>query len=106
MLKKGFSSLKSLSKSQNVVFTSNPTQFEIAGVNFLGSSGENIKDMQAYAKFDSSLHALKTTLKINHIAPTCPDTLRCYPFTTKDPLVITQTPHVYFACNADKFDSE
>lgn len=59
--------------------------------------------MLAYSNCYSGIDALKSTLMINHIAPTCPDTLWCFPFTQWDPLIIEKSPHVYFACNTDKF---
>jgi len=55
--------------------------------------------MMAYGSYESELTALEETLKINHIAPTCPDTLRCLPFENLDPLILESSPHVYFACN-------
>lgn len=75
MLKRAFPSLAGLAKSQNVVFTSNPSSFEVNGINFLGTSGENVMDLMAYSDCPSGIEALKSTLLINHIAPTCPDTL-------------------------------
>ena len=76
-------------KSQtNIVMTTNPTRFTINGVEFLGTGGENVKDIMSYAKVDSELDALDLSLNINHIAPTCPDTLRCVPLDKIDPLII------------------
>lgn len=42
---------------------------------------------------------MELTLKMRHLAPTCPDTLRSYPFVEQDPFVIQRFPHVYFAGN-------
>ncbi len=42
-------------------------------------------------------------MKMRHLAPTCPDTLRSYPFIEQDPFVITRFPHVYFCGNQDSY---
>lgn len=42
---------------------------------------------------------LEHTLRIRHICPTSPDTLRTYSFTENDPFVVGEAPHVYFAGN-------
>ncbi|PRQ76978.1 hypothetical protein AAT19DRAFT_12396 [Rhodotorula toruloides] len=49
------------------------------------------------------LHPAQQTLEWSHIAPTCPDTLWCYPFSGKEPFVLKQTPHVYFFGNQPSF---
>ncbi len=36
-------------------------------------------------------------------APTAPDTLACYPFLDRDPFVISDCPHVFFAGNQPSF---
>ena len=40
---------------------------------------------------------LYQTLEMRHIAPTCPDTLRSYPFENEDPLIIREGHNVYFS---------
>lgn len=49
---------------------------------------------------------LLETLEMRHLAPTCPDTLRSYPFEKEDPLVIENAPNVYFSCNAKEYNSQ
>ena len=44
---------------------------------------------------------MELTLKMRHLAPTCPDTLRSYPFVEYDPFIIEKFPHVYFCGNQD-----
>ncbi len=40
-----------------------------------------------------------------HMAPTAPDTLTCYPFGDDDPFLMRAAPHVYFAGNQPEFAS-
>ena len=47
--------------------------------------------------------ALVETLHFQHVAPTAPDTLGCRPYTTTDPFIIGECPHVYFAANQPAF---
>ena len=42
---------------------------------------------------------MEQTLQMNHIFPTCPDTLRSYPFVNEDPFITQEVPHLYFAAN-------
>ncbi len=49
------------------------------------------------------LDMLEQTLQWRHMAPTAPDTLTCYPFATKDPMVISECPHIYFAGGQPEF---
>lgn len=85
---------------------SNPHQASINGVRFLGTSGQNVGDIQKYSSRDSHLEILEETLRLRHLAPTAPDTLGCYPFYQKDPFILEECPHVYFSGNAPKFDSK
>uniref|UniRef100_A0A3Q4BK08 DNA polymerase delta subunit 2 n=1 Tax=Mola mola TaxID=94237 RepID=A0A3Q4BK08_MOLML len=77
---------------------SNPYQANIDGV-FLGTSGQNVRDIQRYSSMDSHLEILEETLRLRHLAPTAPDTL-CYPFYKSDPFILEECPHVYFSGNA------
>lgn len=51
----------------------------------------------------AALGALEDTLAWRHAAPTCPDTLGCYPFYLADPFIIEDCPDVYFAGNQPRF---
>lgn len=42
---------------------------------FLGTSGQNVGDIQKYSSMDSHLEILEETLRLRHLAPTAPDTL-------------------------------
>jgi DNA polymerase delta subunit 2 len=99
------------------------------GLNFLGTSGQNVKDMMlnSISKNEDEglkcLRAIKQTLEMRHLCPTAPDTLRVYPFKESDPFVIsgnelnfdedqdnkslyTQVPHVYFVGNMEAYNEE
>lgn len=86
--------------------SSNPYQADIDGVRFLGTSGQNVSDIQKYSSLDSHLDILEDTLRLRHLAPTAPDTLGCYPFYLKDPFILEECPHVYFSGNAPSFQSK
>ncbi|AWP06764.1 putative DNA polymerase delta subunit 2 [Scophthalmus maximus] len=85
---------------------SNPYQANVDGVRFLGTSGQNVSDIQRYSSMDSHLEILEETLRLRHLAPTAPDTLGCYPFYQKDPFILEECPHVYFSGNAPTFESK
>ena len=84
----------------------NPYQCEIEGRLILGTSGQNIQDIERYSRIEDPLECLRSTIQWAHIAPTCPDTLPCYPYHSQDPFVITDCPHVYFAGNTPEFKTE
>ncbi|XP_023694246.1 DNA polymerase delta subunit 2 [Paramormyrops kingsleyae] len=84
----------------------NPYQADIDGVRFLGTSGQNVKDVVKYSSMDSHLDVLERTLRLRHLAPTAPDTLGCYPFYQSDPFIIEECPHVYFSGNAPSYQAK
>lgn len=49
---------------------------------------------------------LEGSLRWRNIAPTCPDTLGCYPFQDDDPFIMDACPHVYFAGNQREFGTK
>ena len=70
------------------------------GLEFLGTSGQNIHDMQLFAKLSdpSPLGCLKLLLEMRQLCPTAPDTLRAFPFKDFDPFMIdAKGPDVFFA---------
>lgn len=85
---------------------SNPYQADVDGVRFLGTSGQNVSDIQRYSSMDNHCEILEETLQLRHLAPTAPDTLGCYPFYQKDPFILEECPHVYFSGNAPSFQSK
>lgn len=85
----------------------NPYQFEIADRLILGTSGQNIDNIRKFSTVEDPLECMKNTLKWSHIAPTCPDTLPCYPYYNEDPFIIEQCPHIYFAAqNSENFQTD
>ena len=56
---------------------------------------------------DDRLQTLHRSLEFQHLAPTAPDTLGCYPFAEKseDPFVVRQCPQIYFAGNQPRFET-
>ncbi|KAK9122657.1 hypothetical protein Sjap_012259 [Stephania japonica] len=88
-------------------FTSctNPHLFELDGVSFLGTSGQNVDDLEKYSDAKDKLEFMERQLRWRHIAPTAPNTLECYPFTDRDPFFMESCPHVYFVGNQNKYES-
>ena len=87
-----------------VNFVTNPHQFNINGIRFLGTSGQNIKDIRMFSDgWKDPVDILEHSLMIRHTCPTSPDTLRSYSFTESDPFIISDAPHVYFAGNQPLF---
>ncbi|KAF6149338.1 hypothetical protein GIB67_016876 [Kingdonia uniflora] len=87
------------------VSCTNPHSFEVDSVRFLGTSGQNIDDLDRYSNAESRLDFMERTLRWRHIAPTAPNTLGCYPFTDRDPFLMEKCPHVYFVGNQSKYEN-
>ncbi|XP_059668512.1 DNA polymerase delta small subunit [Cornus florida] len=83
----------------------NPHSFDLDNVRFLGTSGQNIDDLEKYSEAKDKLEFMERTLRWRHLAPTSPNTLGCYPFTDRDPFFIESCPHVYFVGNQDKYET-
>ncbi|KAH7299968.1 hypothetical protein KP509_24G038500 [Ceratopteris richardii] len=84
----------------------NPHCFELDGVRILGTSGQNIDDLDKYSVADSKVEFMERTLRWRHIAPTAPDTLGCYPYTDRDPFILNACPHIYFCGNQKKYETK
>lgn len=52
---------------------------------------------------DERLSAAFRLLSYGHVAPTCPDTLWCFPFTDRDPFIIDEAPDVFVIGNQPRF---
>ncbi|XP_036766152.1 DNA polymerase delta subunit 2 isoform X3 [Manis pentadactyla] len=83
----------------------NPYQATIDGVRFLGTSGQNVRDIFRYSSMEDHVEILEWTLRVRHLSPTAPDTLGCYPFYKIDPFILLECPHVYFCGNTPSFGS-
>lgn len=53
----------------------NPYQATIDGVRFLGTSGQNVRDIFRYSSMEDHVEILEWTLRVRHLSPTAPDTL-------------------------------
>jgi DNA polymerase delta subunit 2 len=80
----------------------NPYNFEIYShktktkKTFLGTSGENINNILQFTDINDPLVAMEKTIEWGHLAPLAPDTLRIYPYSQSDPLLLNNIPDVYF----------
>jgi len=83
----------------------NPYSCTVRGRTLLGTSGQPVNTLLRYTADVSPMDLLRSTLRWRHLAPCAPDTLAMYPFHKRDPLVIEETPHVYFSGNQDEFES-
>ncbi|XP_039146156.1 DNA polymerase delta small subunit isoform X3 [Dioscorea cayenensis subsp. rotundata] len=83
----------------------NPHQFELDDIQFIGTSGQNIHDLDKYSEATEKVEFVERTLRWRHLAPTAPNTLGCYPFTDKEPFLLESCPHVYFTGNQDRFET-
>ena len=91
---------------------SNPFIFDIYSQktkvkkNFLGTSGENINSILQYTDINNPLIAMKKTIEWGHLAPLAPDTLRIYPYSSTDPLVLKKIPDVYLISGKNDLNKE
>ncbi|XP_047160136.1 DNA polymerase delta small subunit isoform X5 [Vigna umbellata] len=53
----------------------NPHSFELDNVRFLGTSGQNVDDLDKYSDAKDKLEFMERTLRWRHLAPTAPNTL-------------------------------
>ncbi|KAK9478819.1 DNA polymerase alpha/epsilon subunit B-domain-containing protein [Lipomyces japonicus] len=84
----------------------NPYWWDCDGLRIFGTSGQPINDIYKYVEGDDRIQMMEHTLQWQHAAPTAPDTLWCYPFVDRDPFILSETPHLYFAGNQPKFDTK
>ena len=83
----------------------NPHCVTERGVSFIGTSGQNIRDVYRYSSLEDGLDLLEHTLRWGNLAPTAPDTLPCYPVADKDVFAMEEWPHVYFSGMMGEFGS-
>lgn len=84
----------------------NPHEFELDGVSFLGTSGQNIDDIYKYSDEENRLALLQRVLQWGHMVPTAPDTITCYPLSDSDPFILQSAPHVFFVGNQPSYSSQ
>lgn len=83
--------------STSARLTTNPHCVTERGVRFIGTSGQNVRDVYRYSSLEDGLDVLEHTLRWGNLAPTAPDTLPCYPVADKDVFALEEWPHVYFS---------
>ena len=77
---------------------------DTSSVCILGHSGQPVEDIARFSSLCDPLDALESTVVWQHLAPTAPDTLACFPFKNNDPFVIQgRCPDVLFTGNAEAF---
>ncbi|XP_055302693.1 DNA polymerase delta subunit 2 isoform X2 [Sitodiplosis mosellana] len=81
----------------------NPYEFYVEDRLILGTSGQNVSNIQKFSHIEDPLDALRSVAKWSILAPTAPDTLSCYPYSDQDPFIIKQCPHILFAGNSTEF---
>jgi DNA polymerase delta subunit 2 len=90
-------------KYGNMTVRTNPFKAAINDLVMLGTSGQNVTDIIQYTNIEKGIDALDLISQGRYLAPTAPDTLACYPFTVKDPLIVSESngpvPHLLFAGN-------
>lgn len=84
----------------------NPYYCSLEGVKIMGSSGQPVRDIMWYSDIEDPLEAMENCLKWSHLAPTAPDTLGCFPYYDRDPFIIEECPHVFFAGNQPSFGTK
>lgn len=62
--------------SKRVTGVTNPCEFEIGNMLFLGSSGENVTNLKKFCNYsENPMDIMEMLIWSRHIAPSCPDTL-------------------------------
>ncbi|KAF2156844.1 hypothetical protein K461DRAFT_317034 [Myriangium duriaei CBS 260.36] len=83
----------------------NPFEAEVDGWRLLATGGQPVEDMSRYVPVESRAEMMEAMLRWRLSAPTCPDTLWCYPFQSTDAFVITACPHLFVAGNQLQFET-
>lgn len=55
---------------------------------------------------ENDIELLELNMFWNHLAPSAPDTLKCFPIHDNDCLTVKSLPHVYFVGNCGKFQTK
>jgi DNA polymerase delta subunit 2 len=112
-----FNSAKAFSQS-TLESVTNPSWWDVDGIKVFGTGGQNVDDVYKYVDDDhiegGRIGLLEKMLRWRHVAPTAPDTLctflvaagltvGCYPFQDRDPFVLEETPHIFFAGNQPQY---
>ena len=87
----------------------NPYKCIVGNVTFLGHSGQPVADIARYSNIGNgnAVNILEATSRWQHLAPTAPDTLPCFPFKSRDPFVLTGLlPDVMYTANAKEYGTK
>ena len=98
--------LPQTSSLSTVTRCTNPHSFEVDGVSFLGTSGQNIDDVRRYSTIDGAANIMEKMLQWRHIIPTAPDSLASYPYSDEDPFILESTPRVLFAGGQPTYETK
>ncbi|KAI0985789.1 hypothetical protein GJ496_001355 [Pomphorhynchus laevis] len=92
-----FPILKKQVHRDNCRFTTNPYEFELNDIRFLGICGSIIEDIKSHSGHTNSLDIVDLLLKIGHVYPTAPETLGCFPTNdTEDCFILSTLPDVLY----------
>lgn len=93
-------------KLSSVTCVTNPYAAAFNDVIVHGSSGQNVKSMYEMTNLVEAVDILDQTLTWRHMAPSAPDSVPSYPFSSRDPFVVEELPHVYFVGNQKSFNTK
>jgi DNA polymerase delta subunit 2 len=82
----------------------NPYSCVVGGREVLILSGQTIGDVVKNCDLSDTIDILEHFVKWGHVAPTCPDTLGCYPTYMEDPFVLEYMPDILVASNQAEFN--
>lgn len=90
--------------------TPNPFACGLGDKYVVGTDGRNVSDLQKYLANSQTtytpLEALRESLRWQHICPTGPSSVPTVPHGETDPMVLVDTPHLYFAGNCKCFETD
>ena len=83
----------------------NPYKFDTSHGIVIGTSGQNVDDVIKNSALDDPLDVMEQMIRWCHIAPTCPDTLGCFPYPEgkKDPFILDCPPKLFYVGNQKEF---
>lgn len=86
--------------------TPNPIACGLGDRYVIGTDGRNVSDLLQHIFLTTELEALKFTLACGHVCPTGPSSVPTVPTAEIDPMVLEETPHLYFGGNCDSFATD
>ncbi|KAI9228759.1 MAG: DNA polymerase alpha/epsilon subunit B-domain-containing protein, partial [Piptocephalis tieghemiana] len=82
----------------------NPHWSEVEGRCILTMSGRSLDDLCRYSLAEDKMDEKdKNLLEWNHLTPTAPDTLTCFPFQDREPFFLDRLPHILIIGNQPEF---